>query len=301
MNPSESLSRSAIVPRRIAFEFADDIAPHWIPGEAELSQMINGASLVMPYLEPFLIRTIRQALPQLSDPGLIADAQAFMAQEGQHFRAHRRFNEVLKSKGYPELAQIEDAMTAAYARLDRLPLSRKLAYAAGFESMTIGLTQWLVGQRHRLFAGADSRIASFVLWHMVEETEHKTVAFDVYQAVQGGYWLRVLGVLHGSLDVMRFSRRAYHQLLRTDGLWNNLRSRLRLAWQLGRFLAHTTPSLLAAMVPGHNPRQVRDQPWTVEWLRRSIALGDAAPVPLIDTNDPAMPVPFPMVEPSRVS
>ncbi len=292
MDNTHFVASSSIVVRRIPFEFPDDIAPHWIPGEPELSHMINGASLTMPYLEPFLIRTTREALPLLADPKVRANAVAFMAQEGQHFRAHRRFNDLLKRKGYPELAVIEAAMEASYEQLEKLPLARRLAYAAGFESMTIGLTDWVVGDRRRLFAGADARVASFVLWHMVEETEHKTVAFDVYRATQSSYLLRAIGVLHASIDVIRFSMRGYKQMLRTDGLWVSSRSRLRLAYQLGRFLWHVTPSLLRALLPGHDPRRETDNAWTLEWIRRHSEYGGRGNVPLIDTNNPEMPVPF---------
>jgi predicted metal-dependent hydrolase len=292
MDKTDFVASSSIVVRRIPFEFPDDIAPHWIPGEPELSHMINGASLTMPYLEPFLIRTTREALPLLADPKVRANAVAFMAQEGQHFRAHRRFNDLLKRKGYPELAVIEAAMEASYEQLEKLPLARRLAYAAGFESMTIGLTDWVVGDRRRLFAGADARVASFVLWHMVEETEHKTVAFDVYRATQSSYLLRAIGVLHASIDVIRFSMRGYKQMLRTDGLWVSSRSRLRLAYQLGRFLWHVMPSLLRALLPGHDPRRETDNAWTLEWIRRHSEYGGRGNVPLIDTNNPEMPVPF---------
>lgn len=284
---------SHIVARQMRFDFPDDIKPHWIPGQPELAHMINGASLTMPYLEPFLIRTIRESLPLLRDPLLRADALAFIAQEGQHFRAHRRYNDLLKRNGYPGLARIEAAMEASYARLSQRPLARRLAYTAGFESMTLGLTRWLIDQRCRLFAGADGRVVSFVLWHMVEEAEHKTVAFDVYQATQRSYLIRALGVLHGSLDVMRFSMRAYQEMLRQDGLWYRLGSRLRLALQLARFLFHVSPALLRALLPGHDPRSETDREWAREWIERYAALPPDLPPPLIDTLDPAMPVPFP--------
>jgi predicted metal-dependent hydrolase len=283
---------SPIVPRRLAFEFPEDLQPHWIPGEPELSQMVNGASLTMPYLEPFLIRSIREVLPRIADPRLRADAEAFIAQEGQHFRAHRRYNDLLKQQGYAELAHIEADMEASYARLSKQSLARRLAYTAGFESMTLGLTHWLIGQRRQLFAGADPRVTSFVLWHMVEEAEHKTVAFDVYQAVQGGYFIRALGVLHGSFDVMRFSMRGYQALLRRDGLWRKPRSRLRLAFQLAQFLRHTMPSVLHSLLPWHNPRATREHEWALEWMRRYTAAPAGQPPALIDTSDPAMPVPY---------
>lgn len=284
-------NESKIVPRRIPFSFPNDIKGHWIPGKPELSHMMNGASLTMPYLEPFLIRTLRDAMSNIKDPLLLADCEAFMAQEGQHFRAHRRFNDALKANGYPRLAEIEAQMEESYAQLSHKSLASRLAYTAGFESMTLGVTRWLIECRQQLFAGADSRIVSFILWHMVEETEHKTVAFDAYQAVCGGYFTRAMGVLHGSFDVMRFSMRAYKLMLKQDGLWNNLRSRLRLAGQLASFIRHVGPYLLRAALPGHSPRSERDPEWVLEWIRRFSSASSLQVIPLVDTQDPLMPVP----------
>lgn len=291
---SESSARR-LEQRRPPFEFPDDIDPQWIPGKPELAAMINGASLTMPYLEPFLIHTMREAGEHLNDEALRADARGFNAQEGMHFRMHRRFNDLLKSKRYPELAEVERAMAQSYERLGKRSLRTRMAYTAGFESMTLGVTRWLVEHRVRLFAGADSRVASFVLWHMVEETEHKRVAFDVYQRLYSGglyydYLVRMIGVFHGSLDVMRFSMRGYKVMLKTDGRWSNLASRLRLARFLSDFVRHVGPSLLRSALPGHDPRHEKDPQWVLDWLE-GYADSPTAP-PLIDTSDPVMPVPF---------
>ncbi len=284
------MNASRPVVRRPAFEFPDDISAHWIPGNVEFAHMVNGASLVMPYLEPFLMRSLREGLEQLTDPQLRADGLAFISQEGQHFRAHQRYNEQLKAQGYDELAEIEAQMRSRYARLDRCSLRTRLAYTAGFESMTLGLTKWLVTDRVALFAGADTRVASLVLWHMVEETEHKCVAFDVYQAVYGQYLPRAIGVFHGALDVMRYSIRSYRSLLRKDGLWSQWRSRLRLARQLLRFLRYTGPYLFRAAMPGHNPRDETDPQWVQDWIAGYGRNPDTAP--LLDTLHPQIPVPF---------
>lgn len=284
------------IPRKIGFEFPDDIDPQWIPGEPELAAMMNGASLTMPYLEPFLIRSVREATHLIDDERVKENGRAFNTQEQHHFQAHRRFNELLKAKRYPELEQIEREMQDHYARLSQRSLRTKMAYTAGFESMTLGVTKWLIEKRVELFAGADPRVVSFVLWHMVEETEHKCVAYDVYQAAFGngisGYLARAIGVFHGSMDVMRYSMRGYRSILRNEGLWSRLRSRMRLAYHLVGFVRHVGPYLLRAALPGHSPRREKDPQWVMDWIAgHRLAAPDM--VPLLDTRDPQMPVPFP--------
>jgi hypothetical protein len=51
------------------------------------------------------------------------------------------------------------------------------------------------------------------------------------------------------------------------------------------------------MIPGHDPRAVKDHPWVAEWIAGHARTGERAsergtPMPLIDTQSPAMPVPF---------
>ena len=169
-----------------AFEFAADTPAHWIPRQPEFAQMVNGASFVMPHLEPFLVATLGEAMQQIDDPEIRREARDFCLQETQHYRTHRRFNDRLLAQGYDRLAEVEAEMAAAYRRLAKRPLGERLAYSAGFEAMTLGVTRWLVSNRTELFAGADRSAVSFILWHMVEETEHKLVAHDVYQAVTPG-------------------------------------------------------------------------------------------------------------------
>lgn len=285
--------------RHIPFEFPDDIDPHWIPNEPELSAMMNGGSLVMPYLEPFLVRTVREAAKQIDDPELHADVGGFMAQEGQHFRAHRRFNDLLKEKSYPELSALEEEMVKSYALLSKRSLQTRMAYTAGFETMTMGVTKWMIVNRIKLFTGADTRVASFVLWHMVEETEHKRVAFDLYKALYPkgfrGYWIRVIGAFHGAGDVIKFSMRGYKIILQKDGLWSQWRSRLRLASRLFHFVIYVSPFMFRATLPWHDPRSEKDLQWVTDWLD-GYASSSKDSAPLIDTNSAEMPVPFPTTE-----
>lgn len=280
-----------IVPRDFAFEFPDDLEPVWIPHNRVRAHMFNGFSVTMPYLEPFLIRAIMKAKEHVSDPELLEDMTAFNRQEANHFKCHRRYNELLKSKGYPRLAELEDRMTESYARLEKRSLRTQLAYAAGFEAMTNGFTHWLITKRKNLFFGSDSRVASFWLMHMIEETEHKTVAFDAYMAYSGAYLPRVLGVFHGSGHLVGLGVLCMLQMLKTDGLTRRPMTWLRVVKEVFLFAFNVAPFMLRATLPGFNPRKENDPEWAHEWIERYKRLPQGALIPLIDTSNPGMPVP----------
>lgn len=285
-------SEGELVVRRIPFEFPDDLDPAWCPDQREWSHMVNGASLTMPYLEPFLIATLRDAMKEIEEEDVLEEARGFIGQEAQHYTTHRRYNELLKAKGYPQLAVVEERMKQSFEKLRRRSLAYRLAYASGFETMTLGVTTWLVSERTKLFRGSDTRIASFVLWHFVEEAKHKRAAFDAYQAVDGRPWLRRIGILAGSAHVFWWSRRGAVEMLKADGLWRDPRARLRAWRRTGEFLFAILPGLLRSARRSHDPRDEPDPPWIREWIA-GYAEAEAGSPPLVDTAREDFPVPFP--------
>lgn len=288
-NPQQSETDGIIV-RNIPFAFEEDINPVWHPTRHEWSHMANGASLVMPYLEPFLIKTVREALKNASNKQLKEDVHGFMAQEGQHYQNHRRYNEILK-RHYPELADVEDQMEAEYKRFQSKSLRWRVAYTAGFETMTMGMTEWLIEQRRDLFKNADPSVTSLILWHMVEETEHKNVAYDLYQDLFGDYWPRVWGLIVGSWHVAWSSRKGYKRMLQRDGLWNNWKSRFRVYGMVARFLISASPAMLRSLVPNYHPSNVKDPKWVARWTGAYANLPPNT-IPLLDTSDPDIPAQF---------
>lgn len=285
--------------RPFAFEFPDDLDPIWSPDHVVRSHLFNGFSLVMPYLEPFLIKTMKEAAAQISEPELLKDIQGFNGQEGRHFQCHRRMNELLKANGYPELAEVEARMAASYARLSGRSLRTRLAYSAGFESMTNGFTHWFITERKKLFGGACPYVSSFWLMHMVEETEHKTVAFDAYMACSGQYLPRALGVLHGSFHVIGFGVVGMLTSLRKDGDLVRPRRIVEIGREILSVIVNVGPFLLRAMLPSFNPRKERDPQWMRDWVAGYAAQAPTGPLPLVDTRHPGLPVPFAPAPPSR--
>ncbi|MES1945243.1 hypothetical protein PC39_14037 [Salinisphaera sp. PC39] len=289
--PSE---QREITVRRIQFKYPDDLRVHWHPDKPEWSQIVNACSLLMPYLEPFLIDSVRAVLPMIEDPALADEARAYIGQEANHFRQHRNFNEIVIGQGYGELREYERRLEADYASFRERDLRFRLGYTAGFETMALALGHMLVRHRRHFFEGADPAVSSLVLWHFVEELEHKTSAFYIYQyfygGTPGGYLYRVYMLFRTIAHTIGRSRRAFHRMMRIDGLDRSRRSRWRSRWLMFRVLCWSLPKILHGALPWHRPERVPDPAWVDEWV--ALYDADAGGVALLDTSRMARgPVP----------
>ncbi len=282
----------AIVIRAFNFEFPDDLEPIWVPDNPVRSHMFNGLSLTMPYLEPYLIKSTQKATAFVEEAELLEDMRGFNGQEARHYQCHRRLNELLKSNGYPELADVEQRLYESFKRLSERSLRTQLAYNAGFETMTNGFTHWLINKRKTLFSGASPEVASFWLMHMVEETEHKTVAFDAYMAYSGQYLPRAFGVFHGSFHLVGWGFIAMWTALRKDQSLTKPATWWSLTREISGLLFNVGPYLLRALLPWHNPRCEDDPQWMKDWTNGHARMAPGSPMPLLDTNSDDMPVPF---------
>ena len=281
-----------IVIRDFDFDFPDDLDPVWAPNARVRSHMFNGFSLTMPYLEPYLIKSTMNAAKEIHDEQLLEDIRGFCGQEARHYKCHRRMNELIKKNGYPELAEVEAALAASFKRLEQRSIETQLAYNAGFETMTNGFTKWFITRRRELWFGNSPWVASFWIMHMVEETEHKTVAYDTYMAYSGRYLPRALGVFHGTFHILGFGLIAMRRALKKDGVWRRPGTLMELCREVGSLLWHVGPFMVRALSPWFNPRQDEDPQWQKDWVAGHSRLPAGAALPLVDTSDPDVPVPF---------
>jgi|TARA_B110000908_G_scaffold170552_1_gene230483 predicted metal-dependent hydrolase len=281
-----------IIIRKFAFDFPEDLDPVWVPNNPVRSHLTNGLSLTMPYIEPFIIKSTLRAIEFISEEELLEDIRGFNRQEAQHYQCHRRLNDLLKANGYPELGAVEQRISKSFERLSKRSLRTQLAYNAGFECMTNGFTHWFLTKRVELFKDASPHITSFWLMHMVEEAEHNTVAFDVYMAYSGKYLPRVIGVFHGTFHIWGWGIVGMLTALKKDKILLRPRTLLKILQELGSAVLNVGPFMFRALWPGYNPRQVCEPKWYDDWVAGHAAMGKDDPLPLVDTADPEMPVPF---------
>ena len=189
---ARSAERPVPTVRRMDFTF-DGVPRHWFGGNAFATHMSNGLHLLFPDGERFFVRSVRHYLPQLRDPALRASVEAFFGQEGSHAREHQRTYALLASHGLDVHRFLRAYRKVAFELLEpRFPPSVRLAVTAACEHFTAMFA-------HSALTSTDldpvhPAIRELLLWHAAEEIEHKSVAFDVFEEVDGRYSVRALGM-----------------------------------------------------------------------------------------------------------
>jgi predicted metal-dependent hydrolase len=179
--------------RRISFEESlQEVPRHFAAdGDLILSHVAASLSAVFPDGEDFFVRSVRHFRDQVSDPVLKRQVAGFIGQEAMHGREHRAFNDRLDQLGYPT-KRFERFTEKGLAFRERLlPATSNLAATAALEHYTATLAELLLSSEETRALFGDEQVKHLFLWHALEESEHKAVAFDVYKAVGGSERVRV--------------------------------------------------------------------------------------------------------------
>lgn len=190
----DSIVRHPLKARRVQFDFAQTPL-HWIPDDPFATHLINGINLLLPAGELWFCRVYNKALPLISDPGLRADVEGFIRQEAVHSRAHSRAEQqFLQAHGmstneFRQRAEwlFEHFLGNAPFGINALqqPLLEKrwlifrVGVIAAIEHFTGLLGQWAMDNKS--WDKADPVMADLFRWHLAEEVEHRTVAFDLFE------------------------------------------------------------------------------------------------------------------------
>jgi predicted metal-dependent hydrolase len=248
---------------------AEGLDPAWNPRYPELAYAVDGVSLLMPYAEPYFVRTVRAAIPDLEadEPDLAETAAAFCRQEARHHGEHRRFNDLV-AEGRPGVVRLERWMDRTYGHLECRRSARfSLAFAAASETIAFSIARWADRHHHELFDDVDPTTAELFQWHLAEEVEHKAVAHDVYTAVDGSKLRYAVAAATTFTILAWFTVLTVLTLLFGSGRWRSAACWFRLlrwAFLIG-FL--TLPDLVASCLPGHHPSDLADPPGLQSWLR----------------------------------
>jgi uncharacterized protein len=166
-------------------------AEYFFDNDPFKTHFMNGLSILFPEGERFFIRSVLAYRDQISDPKLLQEIKEFSAQEAQHTLVHEAMNALAARHGYP-VAKLESWVRRDLRRFSNRGKKSKAARRAALamtvcmEHFTAILAFQVLTNAAATQQGLDPAVQALFKWHALEETEHKSVAFDVYHATSGG-------------------------------------------------------------------------------------------------------------------
>ena len=170
--------------RNRRFNLREPLSRDWHGGRAFHTAFFNALSLSFPSGEKFFVDSVKHYLPRIDDPKLKRDAAAFVQQEYVHRREHHRYNKMLAEMRGFELETLESLYNREIERANREPPIARLAATVVLEHITAMFAAGSM-RNSRWMDGAHPAMADLWQWHAIEETEHKSVAYDVFLAIGG--------------------------------------------------------------------------------------------------------------------
>ncbi len=170
--------------RNRSFALREPLAGDWHGGHAFQTAFFNALSLSFPVGEKFFVDSVKHYLPRIDDSKLQRDAAVFVQQEYIHRREHQRYNEVLAEVRGFDLQKLESLYVREIERANEQPPIARLAATVVLEHITAMFAAGSM-RNPRWMDGAHPAMTDLWQWHAIEETEHKSVAYDVFLAVGG--------------------------------------------------------------------------------------------------------------------
>ena len=174
-----------LVVRRLQIDLATPFPGRWNGGDAFRSAFFNALSMSFPVGEQYFMDSVRnglKTLPTAEQKKYDAEVRAFVGQEATHRRVHLLFNNHLHALGYKN--EIERRTLRRLKSNAHRDVRMHVAATAATEHFTAIFANWVLRHPEAL-EGAEPRLQTMWMWHSAEESEHCSVAFDVYQAISG--------------------------------------------------------------------------------------------------------------------
>ena len=204
-------------------------------GDIVMSHVLSVLSSVFPDGEDYFVRSVSAVQDRIQKPELRRDVEGFIGQEEMHGREHRALNTKLAELGYPTEAIGRYVRRITEFR-ERFQGERaNLAFTAALEHYTATLAETLLSQPEARDAVGYDGVKYLLMWHALEESEHKAVAFDVYKEMGGTERMRVLTMWITHLTfVLETSIWTAISLAMDPGARRHPARVLRSAWRLRR-------------------------------------------------------------------
>ncbi|QQD20557.1 metal-dependent hydrolase [Oceanospirillaceae bacterium ASx5O] len=265
-----------IPPRRMDFVFAEDTKRYWYKDSPYLTTFWTTLSTLFPEGETFFVDSVKNYRKRIEDPLLKAQVSGFIGQEAMHSKEHQAFNDLAEKHGYPANNLDRDLGKLLGFTRRFVPKKIQLAITVALEHYTAILAEQLLRNPVHQQNIQDPEALKLWMWHALEENEHKTVAYDVYKLVGGGYFTRVLTMLVVTLFFFAVVGIGHTRMLWSDGKLFDIKGNLKGFWYLwspkGLF-PQLLPQYLDFFRPGFHPNDHDTVQLLDDWREKLLGTG----------------------------
>lgn len=200
----DGLKQSPMIPiRHMRFDFdAKTLDPKFYLNAELASAYFASLSIFLTFGEDLVIDTARYHRELIQDPLLKQRVTALIGQEAIHSKMHNELNDALVGLDFPvQLFRTWAGWVFDYG-FNRLPQPMKLSLMAGIEHFTAVLAEYMMKHEDIFFHSRDEKQRAIWMWHMLEESEHKDIAYDVFQSLSNNYALRIAGFFPALITIL---------------------------------------------------------------------------------------------------
>lgn len=271
MNSREAQKDGAIKPRRMQFDTNNiNMAQFAVKNNSLISTFFYALSAMFPDGERFFIHSVRNYQDKIKDPVLLADIRGFIGQEAHHGRCHEELNDAIERLGIP-MSMVSNNMKSRIEMLkSRFGHPRQLALTVAMEHFTASLAEFVL-ENPDVLDDTPETFRQMLLWHSVEEIEHKSVAFDVFRQQVDDEWMRRRVMVIAMISL--FSRIAIFQvrmLWKTKHLpsISEWRTAWRFFWGKDGILKANMAGLRKFFRRGFHPNDIDQSELIHDWEKR---------------------------------
>ncbi|AKH69435.1 putative metal-dependent hydrolase [Spongiibacter sp. IMCC21906] len=247
------------VHRNLTFHLPAHRIHDWHVEGVHVSHFYNALSVFFPDGERFFIDSVRNYRDQIEDPELKLAVRGFIGQEAMHGREHEDYNEALEDRGIPVKRYSAIILGLLNTMRRFLPKKMQLATTIALEHLTAILAHQLLTEP-KMLEESDPRFAAIWRWHALEETEHKAVAYDVYQATVGkglgAYLHRCFALISVTTVFWAMVLPMHIDMVRREGELFSIKGwwkAMKFLWGPVGSLRKTIPDWLDYFKPGFHP------------------------------------------------
>jgi len=237
--------------------------PMWNTKGVVVMHFINAFQSLFPEGERLFIEAARDCTEKnpsvvTEDPVFHDDLNHFIEQEGRHSVVHEKWTKALAMIGYQQMNTytmlLHRFRTWARSHLDKMT---RLSITIGAEQYTASMTKLFARDQPDLVFASAPMFQKTFLYHTMEELEHKSVCYDLYQKLHGGYIRRMLGMAFITYYIWMNVLRRHRYLLRHDGMWDRSHRHEFWMFYLGNkgIMRALLPRLLEYVRPSFHPWQ----------------------------------------------